>query len=253
MQPQVTANVIDRKRRSTEADQSVSEIRVYEHYQQLPVANKTRRKRRKNNSKLKVALEAKDLSNDEFFYESLAKSVPKLSQEARDAVELIEPQGNRNADNPDIDRGVELVQPPKKAVSQVDEDDENNRKYVKGTSVGSSEHVSNGDSDVDDNDEDGENEEHHESEEEEEEEESDDGAGEGSDEGTKSAYKDEEDDVEQVNEEPQVKRVKFTKEFGSHAELLKEVEQLVKKNEEQDDTGDTDLYWEVKYEHPKYS
>lgn len=253
MQPQFAANAIDRKRRSTEADQTVSEIRVYEHYQQLPDLNKTRTKRRKNKSKLKVALEAKDLSNDEFFYKTLAKSVPKLSQEARDAVELIEPQGNRDADNPDIDRGVELVQPAKKGVSQVDDDvdDENNRKYVKGTSLGSAEHVSNGDTDVGDNDEDDEGEELHD--EEEEEEESDDGAGEGSDEVGKSAYKEEEDDVEQVNEEPPVKRVKFTKEFGSHAELLKEVEQLVKKNEEQDDIGDSDVYWEVKYEHPKYS
>lgn len=244
MQPHLTNNVIDRKRRSTE-DQIVSEIRVYEHYQQLPVSNKTRTKRRKNNSKLKVALEAKDLSNDEFFYKSLAKSVPKLSKEARDAVELIGPQGNREADNPDIDRGVELVQPAKKDVSQVNDDvtDEENRKIVKGTSVGSAEHVSNGDSDVDEYDEDEELQD--------EEDDSDDGAGEGSDEDRKSAYK--EDDVEQEVEEPQVKRVKFTKEFGSHAELLKEVEQLVKKNEEQDDIGDTDVYWEVKYEHPKYS
>lgn len=247
MQAQFTTNVIDRKRRSTEADQSVSEIRVYEHYQQVPATNKTRTKRRKNNAKLKVALEAKDLSNDEFFYKSLAKSVPKLSQEARDAVELIEPQGNRAASSPDIDRGVELVQPAKKASGLVDADanEENHRKYVKGASVESSaEHVASGDSDGEDDEEE---------EEQDDEEESDDGAGEGSDEGRKSAYKEEEDDVEQVDEEPQVKRVKFTKEFGSHDELLKEVEQLVKKNEEQDDIGDSDVYWEVKYEHPKYS
>lgn len=247
MQPQLTNNIIDRKRRSTDADQSVSEIRVYEHYQQLPVTNKTRTKRRKNNSKLKVASEAKDLSNDDFFYKTLAKSVPKLSQEARDAVELIEPQGIRDDDNTDIDRGVELVQPATKDVSQVNKDDNDENKYVKGSSVGSAEHVSNGDSDVDDNAEDVEDEELNE----EEEEETDDGAGEGSDEGMKGAYK--EDDVEPIDKEPQIKRVKFTKEFGSHAELLKEVEQLVKKNEEQDDNGDTDVYWEVKYEHPKYS
>lgn len=244
MQPQFTANTIDRKRRSTEPDQNVSEIRVYEHYQQLPVSNKTRTKRRKNNSKLKVALEAKDLSNDEFFYKTLTKSMPKLSKEDRDAVELIEPQGNRDSDNPDIDRGVELVQSAKKGISQVNEDvnEEINRKYVKETSVGSAEHVSNGDSDVDDNDEDDEDDEQHAEEDEE-----------GSDEGTKSAYMEVEGDVEHVHEEPKVKRVKFTKEFGTHAELLKEVEQLVKKNEEQDDIGDTDVYWEVKYEHPKYS
>lgn len=55
-----------------------------------------------------------------------------------------------------------------------------------------------------------------------------------------------------IKEDDPVKRIEFTKEFGSPAELLKEVEQIVKRKEEQSENGDTDIYWEISYEHPKY-
>lgn len=209
----------------------------------------TTKRRAKKRQPIKVASEAAELSNDEFFYKSLTKSVPKLSDHARDAVELISDEDNISANvdgkQATIDRGIELVQAKddarRKEVTEKGRRQQN--KYIRG----SVEEISNDDEGGDAADEDFENDRNEEQRNEEREPGSTtDGNVEDDEEGGGDDADDDEDDSK-------VKNVKFTKEFGSSDELLKAVEKLVAKSEQQaEDAAGADLYWEVKYEHPKF-
>lgn len=68
----------------------------------------------------------------------------------------------------------------------------------------------------------------------------------------------EEEDDDEVEEgdskdvEPKLRTLQYTKEFDTKADLLKEVQQIVKQNEKLTKEADGDVYWEIEYEHPKY-
>lgn len=167
------------------------------------------------------ALEAKDLANDEFFYKQLAKESPSLVGEpAGDDVELIEPKstaGGRRAG--EVDRGVELVHQGKRPKTQRSNDDAGKQHREE---VDNHKRYVNG------------------------EQKSDDDSNEDNDDD------DEEQDENDEDDDKKPRTIQYTKQFDNKDALLKEVKQIVRKNEKLTKEANGDVYWEIEYEHPKY-
>lgn len=265
-------------------DQTSEEIRVYEHYATLPqrqcddeeeaTLTKTlpqmtttnrpikRQRSKRRRAKLlradnrgmmgktggRVASEAEDLANDSFFYEKLAKEDPNSAAGDPDGkdVEFVEPVNTGKAKG--VDTGVVILQGRKGAggVQLGSEDESIPDKYSETDSDGygavaeqeeDEEEVGYRSRVVDDDKE-------------QEEDTGDYGAGD------RPLYwkhnKQNGNNGENDKEEPQSKSRHFTREFDSTADLLKEVQDIVRKNEKLTKNSNDDVYWEVKYEHPQF-
>lgn len=262
-------------------DQTSEEIRVYEHYATLPQAqddddqeattrntddqpltttkirpnnNKRQRTHKRRRAKLLTAddkrgmgltagtaSEAEDLANDTFFYEKLAKEDPNSAAGDPDGkdVEFVEPVNTGKAKG--VDTGVVILQGRKGAggVKLGSEDESIPDKYSESDRNVSDEDVADEDREYrarvvdNDNEEDGDN-------------------GDYGDHKEVGNYNDEHQPESEENEEPKSKSKHFTREFDSTVDLLKEVEDIVKRNEKLTQNSDDDVYWEVKYEHPSY-
>lgn len=166
------------------------------------------------NSQTWVALEAKDLANDEFFHRQQAKSTPSLVGEpAGDDVELIEPAittgGKRLRD---VDRGVEFVQGRKGYRPTTDRQPSgDSHKRYKDDGDGDEEEATGGD-----------------------------------------AEEDHEEDDDDDDDDGKPRMIQYTRNFDTKSALLAEVKAIVKENEKLAKQTDGDVYWEVEYEHPRY-
>lgn len=200
-------------------------VRTKSHFQVLknqPHANRQRPK--VVNSNEQSALEAKDLANDEYFYRQLDAGV---GDPAGDDVELIEPAttavrnghsgiGKKSTkhgiDQPD----VELVQDRRKLPNGGNVD--SLKRYVDNEQRADEENDAEAVAEeVDDDDDD-----------------------------------DEDDAVVEQLPESKPRQIQFTKQFDTKADLLKEVKQIVQRNQKLTKEADGDVYWEIEYEHPKY-
>lgn len=192
------------------------------------------------------ASEAEALANDAFFYEKLAKEDPNSAagDPAGTDVEFVQPV-NTGMATPANDMGVVILQGRKGAggVERGSEDENIPDKYlVNEPAVRVNEedeeedeyqprHVGNDD---------------------------DEGSNGGGDDGTAESGNEDEGDgsnkQEQVeeDEEPPHNSQHFTREFDSTADLLKEVEKIVKTNEKLTENSDDDVFWKIEYQHPRF-
>lgn len=198
-------------------------VRQKSHFQVLknqPSANRHRARAGQNGAQ-QSALEAEDLSNDEFFYKHLNVGV---GEPAGDDVELIEPAttfardsgSGKKSKKEGIDQDVELVQERRKTPNRHNED--SHKRYV-------------------DDEEQAEEEDAAESEAEE-------------NEGDSNHEAEQTERRQRPKSKP--RQIQYTKQFDTKADLLKEVKQIVQKNQKLTKEADGDVYWEIEYEHPKY-
>lgn len=217
-------------------DQDTSQIRVYEFYEPrtapLVVSNP------------KEALEAKDLANDTFFYEKLKASIPKLKEGEKDDVEIIKNNnsGQESLTNDESDESGDESDDESdesETTNASEESDENEEEKEKDESDKSSfkvehpkdiEFVQNPDRILKEVEKAYNNNNRYIEEESE--------AG--------DDYSEESE--EEKTKKPKYKTNKFSRDFGSTSDLLKEVHTIVEKKKTEPDDGNH--YWKIEYQNP---
>lgn len=189
-----------------------------------PSANRQRPRAGENGAQ-QSAFEAKDLANDEFFYKHLNVGV---GDPAGDDVELIEPAtsvqdshsgSGKKSKKERFDQDVELVQERRKTQNSNNAD--SHKRYLDDEQRAEEEDDAESEAEVEDDED-----------------------------------SDDKHDAEQSERRQRPKskprQIQYTKQFDSKADLLKEVKQIVQKNQKLTKEADGDVYWEIEYEHPKY-
>lgn len=206
-------------------DQIASEIRVYDFYDTdlSSTSDDTEKPRQKKQShKTKEASEAADLANDDFFYEKLKNSVPKLRIDLTDDVEIFteeppeEAELSRENANKHVKNDVELVQQLESGHSSGDtKKNEKSHKYPeKNNRISKLAHR-------DDDDSNGSN-----------------------DDSNGSA----------IREDRQPEIIEFTREFDLKEDLFEEVGKILKiKKGHKNSDNNEDEFWKIEYEHPRFS